>query len=92
MTLLALKPWRCMRCRERFYARTVALELIHHAHCPKCGNFDLQSAESSSVAPGLVTTILRNLRASAYRCEDCGLDFHSFGLPHDATAGNLAHQ
>lgn len=92
MTLLALKPWRCMRCRERFYARAVALELIHHAHCPKCGNFDVQNAESSAVAPGVVTTILRYLRASAYRCEDCELNFHSFALPYDTTADNLARE
>lgn len=80
-----------MRCRERFYARAVALELLHHAHCPKCGNFELQEAQSSSVPPTLAAAIFRSLRASAYRCENCKLTFHSFGLPYNA-ADNLARQ
>ena len=92
MQLAALKPWRCMRCRQRFYARKVARELMRYAHCPKCGNFELQHVESSSLARGFAATVFRTLRASAYRCDGCELTFHSFGTPYDATAGNLARQ
>lgn len=92
MNLAALKPWRCMRCRQRFYARKLARELMRYAHCPKCGNLVLHQAESSSVAPGLAATIFRTLHASAYRCDGCDLNFHSFGMPYDATTGNLARQ
>jgi len=91
MQLAALKPWRCMRCRQRFYARKVARELTRYAHCPKCGNFKLQQVGNSSVA-GFGATVFRILRASAYRCHGCELNFHSFGMPYDATAGNLARQ
>lgn len=92
LTLAALKPWRCMRCRQRFYARKVARELMRYAHCPQCGNFELQPVESSSVAPGFAATVLRKLRAGAYRCEICGLNFHSLGAVYNATPGNLARQ
>ena len=92
MRLAALKPWRCMRCRQRFYARKVARELMRYAHCPQCGNFELQHVESSEVRPRLATAILRKLHAAAYRCEVCELNFHSLGAVYDATAGNLARQ
>lgn len=92
MQLVALKPWRCMHCRQRFYARKVARELLRYAHCPKCGNFELQQVGNSSVAPGFIATAFKILRASAYRCDGCELNFHSFGVPYNATAGNLARQ
>lgn len=92
MNLAALKPWRCMRCRQRFYARKVARELMRFAHCPKCGKLELQPVENNFVASGFTATIFRTLRASAYRCDDCQLNFHSFGTPYDATTANLARQ
>lgn len=90
--LLALKPWRCMRCRQRFYAWKVARKLIRYAHCPECGAFEVQQIGDSSVAEGFAATVLRILRASVFRCDACELNFHSFGMVYETAAGDLARE
>ena len=41
-TVVGLRPWRCDTCDRRFYARRVAISFSTYAHCPRCGNFDLE--------------------------------------------------
>ena len=92
MKLVALKPWRCMRCRQRFYAWKVARAMMRYAHCPECGTFEVQQHEESSAVQGFAATILKILRASTFRCDACGLNFHSFGVPYEAAADDLARE
>ena len=76
-----LKPWRCHACGRRFYARRVALSFVRYAHCPKCGNFDLQPISRERVEKGTLLALKRWLGFPAYRCEPCRQRFFS-ALPH----------
>lgn len=76
-TLSALRPWRCRTCDLRFYARSVALPFARYAHCPKCGNFDLQRIARDRVEKGTLIFLKRVLVFPAYRCDPCREKFFS---------------
>jgi transposase-like protein len=80
-TLVRLRPWRCQACELRFYAWTVALSFVHFAHCPRCGNFDLERIARDRVERGALLTLRRFLGFPAYRCDPCRLRFFSL-LPY----------
>lgn len=77
MTLARVRPWRCLRCRRRFYARQIAWELMRYAHCPKCGSLDLQEVAGETVESGWLRSIRRIRNLPSYRCKACELAFHS---------------
>lgn len=66
-----------MKCKRRFYARKVAWEFTRNAHCPRCGNLNLQQISPEWVEKGKLRWIFRVLGASAYRCDPCRLRFFS---------------
>jgi len=68
--MIGLLPWRCEACHERFYARVMPLGHALRAHCPICGNQDLQRI-SAEYAEGMFSGLWRLLRVPAYRCEPC---------------------
>jgi len=76
-SLLGLKPWRCHTCDRRFRARRVALSFASYAHCPKCGNFDLEHISRERVENGTLVTLKRWLGFRAYRCDPCRQRFFS---------------
>lgn len=76
-----LKPWRCHACDRRFYARRVALWFVRYAHCPKCGNFDLELISRDRVERGTLLLLKRWLGFPAYRCDPCRQRFFS-ALPY----------
>jgi hypothetical protein len=80
-TLLRLRPWRCQACELRFYAWTVALSFARFAHCPRCGNFDLQHVAAERVDQGILLVLKRFLGFPAYRCDPCRQKFFSL-LPY----------
>ena len=80
-SLTALRPWRCHSCDFRFYARSVALPFARYAHCPKCGNFDLQHISRERVERGTLLFLKRMLIFPAYRCDPCREKFFSV-LPY----------
>ncbi|HTZ75365.1 MAG TPA: hypothetical protein VMB47_15695 [Candidatus Aquilonibacter sp.] len=68
-------PWRCRTCDKRFYARRVALPFLRYAHCPKCGNFDLERISRERVEDGALVGLWRRLGLHAYRCDPCRVRF-----------------
>jgi len=77
-TVAALRPWRCMMCKRRFYGRAVALAFLRHAHCPRCGNLELQHVAKQRVEEGKLRWFFRMFGAPAYRCRPCRFKFFSF--------------
>jgi len=80
-TLTRLRPWRCQACDLRFYAWTVAVPFVQYAHCPRCGNFDLQRVARERVEQGTLVMLKRLLGFPAYRCDPCRQRFFSL-LPY----------
>ena len=80
-TLAQLRPWRCEACDKRFYAWTVAVSFTRYAHCPRCGNFDLQHITRERVDQGTLPSVKRFFGFPAYRCDPCRQKFFSL-LPH----------
>lgn len=76
-TLVGLRPWRCHTCDVRFYAWRVAVAFSGYAHCPRCGNFDLEHIARDRVGPGAWVLIQRFLGLPAYRCDPCREKFFS---------------
>jgi hypothetical protein len=76
-TLFGLRPWRCRTCEARFYAWKVPVSYVRYAHCPKCGNFDLQRISRERVDEGSFLALQRILGFSAYRCDPCRTRFFS---------------
>jgi putative component of membrane protein insertase Oxa1/YidC/SpoIIIJ protein YidD len=76
-TLGGCRPWRCKTCELRFYASRVAVFHCHFAHCPKCGNFDLEHISRERVERGTLLFAKRLLRFRAYRCDPCRERFFS---------------
>jgi ribosomal protein L32 len=76
-TLIGSRPWRCKTCERRFYASHVALSYAHLAHCPRCGNFDLDHISRDRVEKGTLLFAKRLLRFPAYRCDPCRERFFS---------------
>lgn len=80
-TLIYLRPWRCHGCDKRFYAWVVATAFARYAHCPRCGNFDLQHITRDRVDQGTFLFLKRFFGVPAYRCDPCRQKFFSV-LPH----------
>lgn len=76
-TILSIKPWRCHSCAFRFYAHRVALAFSKYAHCPRCGNFDLEHLRGDRVDRGTLVGVKRWLAFPAYRCAPCRTRFFS---------------
>jgi phage FluMu protein Com len=72
-----LRPWRCHSCERRFHAWRVAAILERYAHCPRCGNFDLEHISRERVEGGTLIFLKRWLRFPAYRCDPCRFRFFS---------------
>jgi hypothetical protein len=77
LTAAVLKPWRCHTCDNRFYAWRVAFLFSRYAHCPKCGNFQLEHISRDRVEDGTLVTLKRWLGVPAYRCDPCRERFFS---------------
>lgn len=69
--------WRCHMCDRRFHARRVAISFALYAHCPRCGNFDLERASRNRVDWGLLISLKRWLGFPSYRCDPCRRKFFS---------------
>jgi putative component of membrane protein insertase Oxa1/YidC/SpoIIIJ protein YidD len=65
------KPWRCHTCDLRFYAGSVALAFSRYAHCPRCGNFEIDAIPRDRVERGAFLFLKRLLGFPAYRCDPC---------------------
>lgn len=81
-TWIVLRPWRCMKCKRRFYARKVAWELTGHAHCPRCGNLELESVSRERAGKGKLAQVFYLMGFSAYRCDGCRVSFYSLRPPY----------
>jgi hypothetical protein len=79
--LVGRKPWRCHSCELRFHARRVAIPFSRYAHCPRCGNFDLDRIARDRVEEGTLIFLKRWLKVPAYRCDPCRQRFFSI-LPY----------
>src|ERR1700722_2984157 len=77
LSVADLKPWRCHSCDRRFYAWRVAIAFTRFAHCPRCGNFDLERIFRERVDNGTLISAKRWLQFSAYRCDPCRERFFS---------------
>jgi hypothetical protein len=98
-TVAQLRPWRCLGCDERFYARhtsgNFSLRFEWHAHCPRCGNSDLTRVAGRWVKDQSMRWILRLAGAPAYRCDPCRYRFFSFrplAHPESAAASVMARE
>jgi len=76
-TLAGCRPWRCHTCDRRFYSWRVALSFACFAHCPRCGNFDLDHISRERVEYGAMLFVKRLLHFPAYRCDPCRERFFS---------------
>ena len=76
-TVTGLRPWRCHTCDRRFYAWRVACGFSQYAHCPRCGNFDLEHIARDRVDEGTLLFLKRFLGFPAYRCDPCRQRFFS---------------
>jgi DNA-directed RNA polymerase subunit RPC12/RpoP len=65
-----LLPWRCMSCEARFHARAVPIHNLYYAHCPICGNADLQRIAPEHVS-GIASALWKILKLPAMRCDPC---------------------
>jgi hypothetical protein len=74
---IGVKPWRCHTCDFRFYASRVALVFERYAHCPRCGNFDLDAISRDRVDRGGLLFFQRLMGFPAYRCDPCRNRFFS---------------
>ena len=90
-TLVRLRPWRCHACDKRFYAWTVATTFVRYAHCPRCGNFDLQKIGRDRVDQGTLPGLKRFLGFPAYRCDPCRQKFFSV-LPYRRIVASMVPQ
>ena len=70
-SLGGLRPWRCHTCDLRFYAGRVAVAFSRYAHCPRCGNFELDPIPSDRVERGALLFLRRLMGVPAYRCDPC---------------------
>jgi hypothetical protein len=76
-TFAGLRPWRCHTCDKRFYSRRVPITFSCYAHCPKCGNFDLEHISRERVEQGTFMVLKRWIGIPAYRCDPCRTRFFS---------------
>jgi DNA polymerase II large subunit len=69
-------PWRCIACETRFYARPLSLSDSLRAHCPICGNMELQRIPGDRV-DSYFAFLWSRLSIPAYRCEPCRRKYFS---------------
>ena len=83
LAILGVYPWRCRECRARFYARLMTLSDSLHAHCPVCGNVELEriSPEHVDTPMGFLWAVIR---VPAYRCEPCRYKYFSIRPPRSS--------
>ncbi len=74
LSLVGVYPWRCGDCGRRFYATLVPLRHLLYAHCPRCGNFNLEFA-SGAARKARFGFVGRLPFVSALRCDLCRLNF-----------------
>jgi uncharacterized protein with PIN domain len=55
----------------------VAVSFSGYAHCPRCGNFDLEHIARDRVQDGVLLFLQRFLGFPAYRCDPCRQKFFS---------------
>jgi len=79
LSLLGVRPWRCRDCHSRFRAWLVPARYALYAHCPDCGNLELQRVARDRVVRGWDRMLGRMLFFPAYRCDDCRNRFFSLG-------------
>jgi hypothetical protein len=73
-----IAPLRCKDCRTRFVSRTVFLEDLFYARCPKCDRMDLNGWTGKTYHPSGLMKLKVFLGAHKWRCEYCRLNFASF--------------
>jgi hypothetical protein len=61
----------------RFYGWRVAFAFANYAHCPRCGNFDLEHIARDRVESGPLVFLKRFFGFPAYRCDPCRQRFFS---------------
>jgi hypothetical protein len=76
-SLWGLRPWRCLTCDFRFHAGRVALSFARYAHCPRCGNFEIDPIPRDRVFRGNFLFLKRLAGVPAYRCDPCRERFFS---------------
>ena len=76
LSAIGVYPWRCRACHTRFHARLMALNDTFHAHCPVCGNLELQHISPEHVR-GALSLVWRLLGVPALRCEPCRYKYFS---------------
>jgi hypothetical protein len=54
------------------------MPFVRFAHCPRCGNFDLEHVSRQRVERGNLLFLKRFLGFPAYRCDPCRQKFFSF--------------
>lgn len=89
-TTAGLRPWRCRTCDNRFYAWRVAVRFVRFAHCPRCGNFDLQRLPRNRVEQARLLWLKRFLGFPAFRCDPCRLRFFSVLPPRRIVPSTMA--
>ena len=57
VSMLGILPWRCRECHARFHARLMPLSDALHAHCPHCGNMELQRISPEYVGSSLASDV-----------------------------------
>ena len=70
-------PWRCRRCDARFRVWRIPPENRLLAHCPRCGNINVERVAGKRVEGGVVTDLKRWMNFPAYRCDPCRHKFFS---------------
>jgi hypothetical protein len=91
-TVVRLRPWRCRTCDKRFYAGCVAWPFLRFAHCPRCGNFDLERLPRNRVDRGMLLFAKRFLGFPAFRCAPCRLRFFSIFPPRRIVPSTMLSQ
>ena len=76
--LLFISPLRCKDCRTRFVSRTVFLDEILYARCPKCDRMDLNTWTGKTFRPKGWMWVKVMMGAYRWRCEYCRRNFASF--------------
>jgi DNA-directed RNA polymerase subunit RPC12/RpoP len=80
LSLLGMKPWRCLVCNERFSARRTPLSLLHYVHCSECGSISVQKIPGLRVDEDRLGALKRAAGVAAYRCARCRRRFFSMRI------------
>jgi DNA-directed RNA polymerase subunit RPC12/RpoP len=80
LSLLGIKPWRCLECDARFWARRMPLSLLRYVHCSECGSVWVQKIPGLRVDRDRLGALKQAAGATAYRCPRCRRRFFSIRL------------